>query len=93
VNFRRIIVCKFEECFRKTEGTLPVFGFKILNFLFSFYGNRKFYGRKLKSAKEVIRKNINLGAQTIYFKANYVIPTTENMSNSTCHNKHEQNEK
>jgi len=60
VTFRKIIVCQFEECFPETERTLPVFGFKILKFVFSFCGNRKFYGRRLKSTVEVIRKRHKL---------------------------------
>jgi len=44
-----------------TDGTYStVFGFKILNFKFSFYGNRKFYGRRLKSTTDVIRKRHKL---------------------------------
>jgi len=40
VNFRKIIVSQFAECVRETERTLPLFSFKILNFVFSFMVTR-----------------------------------------------------
>jgi hypothetical protein len=67
VNFRKIIVSQFEECFRETERNLPVFGFKILNFMFSFYGNRKFYRRRLKLTIDVVRKRPKLRSANYLF--------------------------
>jgi hypothetical protein len=56
VNFGKIIVCLFEECFQEMKRILPVFGFKILKFMFIFCGNRKFYVRRLKTTIDVIGK-------------------------------------